>query len=287
MINDKAEKPSSQTLIDALKKASQFNSTETLKTEDIQLQISNDSSTSSLLNKILSKSVPFSELCRYTLGMQVYHNTIHKKSDIENRIYHSDKKIDKTYFPESGGMNVLPYIFNPKTKEYVSYGDWCYNKPDWDFCSKERILIREIPSKTGLVCCISDTTHIPNKAVIIVIGKKNSNYLLLGILNSKLMGFYVFQSTEKGKQRLFPRVSLTTIKNLPFKKEMDSKITSEIEKGVKNIIALKNELTESKLPTKVEQIKQRIEHSEEKINQLVYELYELTDEEIKIVGGEK
>ncbi|MDO8999697.1 MAG: hypothetical protein Q7W45_08030 [Bacteroidota bacterium] len=31
--------------------------------------------------------------------------------------------------------------------------------------------------------------------------------------------------------------------------------------------------------------KQRIEHSEEKINQLVYELYQLTPEEIAIVEG--
>jgi hypothetical protein len=38
-----------------------------------------------------------------------------------------------------------------------------------------------------------------------------------------------------------------------------------------------------KLQTKIEQTKQRIEFSEDKINQLVYELYELTAAEIKIV----
>ncbi|MDA0987176.1 MAG: hypothetical protein O3A55_06220 [Bacteroidetes bacterium] len=36
---------------------------------------------------------------------------------------------------------------------------------------------------------------------------------------------------------------------------------------------------------KTQQIKQRIEHSEDKINKLVYELYKLTPEEIKIVEG--
>ena len=38
-----------------------------------------------------------------------------------------------------------------------------------------------------------------------------------------------------------------------------------------------------KLQTKIDQIKQRIEHAEDKINQLVYELYELTPEEIAII----
>ena len=37
------------------------------------------------------------------------------------------------------------------------------------------------------------------------------------------------------------------------------------------------------MPNKIEQIKQRIAHSEDKINTLVYELYDLTEEEIKII----
>src|SRR3990172_5741966 len=118
---------------------------------------------------------------------------------------------------------------------------------------------------------------------MIVLGKKISNRALLGILNSRLMGFYVFNSTEKGKQRLFPRVSLTTIKNLPIKSNFNSKLLSAIEKEVKSVIALQSDMKEEKLQNKIEQIKQRIAHSEEKINELVYELYELTPEEIKIV----
>jgi hypothetical protein len=42
-------------------------------------------------------------------------------------------------------------------------------------------------------------------------------------------------------------------------------------------------LPEAKLPEKIEQLKSRIAHSEDKINQLVYELYELTPEEVKII----
>ena len=51
------------------------------------------------------------------------------------------------------------------------------------------------------------------------------------------------------------------------------------------LLKLNEELKEIKLQTKIDQVKQRIEHSEEKINQLVYELYELTPEEIAIVEG--
>ena len=42
-------------------------------------------------------------------------------------------------------------------------------------------------------------------------------------------------------------------------------------------------IKDAKLQTKVEQIKQRIEHSEDKINQLVYELYNLSEWDIKMI----
>jgi uncharacterized membrane protein len=60
----------------------------------------------------------------------------------------------------------------------------------------------------------------------------------------------------------------------------------EIVKHVDLLLKLNAELPEAKLPEKIEQIKSRIAYSEDKINQLVYELYELTEEEIKIIENE-
>jgi len=37
------------------------------------------------------------------------------------------------------------------------------------------------------------------------------------------------------------------------------------------------------LPNQIEQIKSRIEYCEDKINEIVYELYGLTEEEVKII----
>lgn len=283
IVDDKSNKPTSNTLKEASDSASTKNIQDILNNENYVFTVTQTSDSDSILEKITSGSIKVSEVCSYTLGMQVYHNTMHKKSDIENRIYHSVTKKDKTFFQESGGTNVKRYHFIEKYGEYVSYGDWCYNKPDWKFCTKERILIREIPSKSGLVCCLTDKTHVPNKAIIIVIAEKTTNQFLLGVLNSKLMGYYVFNSTEKGKQRLFPRVSLTTIRNLPFKEKPNAKLKAEIEKNVSLISELYSELALTNLQSKQALIIQRIEHAEDKINQLVYELYELTPEEIAII----
>jgi len=283
IINDKETKPNNETLINAVSTPLNLQIEEILKINDFQLRININSDLTKIIEKIESGSKKLSELSSYTLGMQVYHNSIHKKIDIDNRIYHSKIKINETFYPESGGSNIKRYSFLSNFKEFVSYGEWCYNKPDWKFCSEERILIREIPDKNGLNCCLTDTGHIPNKAVIIVKGKNIDNRFLLGLLNSRLIGFYIFNSTEKGIQRLFPRVSLTSVRNLPIRISEKQNVNNLIIDNVKLIMGLYNSINNERLQEKIDQIKSKIDYCENRINEIVYQLYGLTEEEIRIV----
>lgn len=55
---------------------------------------------------------------------------------------------------------------------------------------------------------------------------------------------------------------------------------------VAQLLELNKQKHETKLATAVQQTESRIAHCEERVNQLVYQLYNLTEEEIKIVEGE-
>jgi hypothetical protein len=70
-----------------------------------------------------------------------------------------------------------------------------------------------------------------------------------------------------------------------FNTTIQKKHIDDVLKNTELLLKLNIELRETKLQTKIEQTKQRIEHSEDKINQLVYELYQLTPEEIAIIEG--
>lgn len=76
---------------------------------------------------------------------------------------------------------------------------------------------------------------------------------------------------------------VTLFKNIDGKNKTEVEQQNEIIKHVTLLLKLNKELQEEKLQTKIEQIKQRIAHSEEKINELVYELYDFKDAEIKII----
>ena len=115
-------------------------------------------------------------------------------------------------------------------------------------------------------------------------------FYILGLINSTLMTWYHHKRNPKAQKGLFPKILVSDLAKLPIKKNdlKDSKEKSEYNEIIKHVdllLKLNEELKEEKLQTKIEQIKQHIDHSEEKINELVYELYELTPEEIKIVEG--
>ena len=115
---------------------------------------------------------------------------------------------------------------------------------------------------------------------------EGSKYLV-GILNSKLGWFMISNYCTKiqnGFQLIYKYLENLSIKDAISKK--DQLLQNEIIKHVDLLIKLNEDIKTENLQTKIDQIKQRIEYSEEKINQLVYELYELTPEEIKIVEDE-
>lgn len=97
--------------------------------------------------------------------------------------------------------------------------------------------------------------------------------MILCILNSKLIDWYYrTESLESG--RLFPQVKIDRLSNLPIILPMNKPDQKQIETLVDKIIAAKEKNIDSdtsKLETQ--------------LNEQVYKLYELTEEEIKIVEG--
>jgi peptidoglycan hydrolase CwlO-like protein len=77
------------------------------------------------------------------------------------------------------------------------------------------------------------------------------------------------------------------VKQLPIFKltKTSSKISKEIISLVSKLLELNKKLKVQKLQVDSNNTKREIDYSENKIDQLVYQLYDLTPEEIKIVDG--
>lgn len=96
---------------------------------------------------------------------------------------------------------------------------------------------------------------------------------------------YNFINPEKGEA--LAEVKKHHVEMLPISKsEKNNEFEQIIGSLVDQLLQLNKDKQTTSLQSKLDQIQSKIDYFEDKINKIVYELYGLTEEEIKIVEGE-
>ncbi|KLI25730.1 Eco57I restriction-modification methylase domain-containing protein [Brachyspira hyodysenteriae] len=118
---------------------------------------------------------------------------------------------------------------------------------------------------------------------------KYNPYYILALINSKLFNFYI-SATGTVFRGWFLVFSPTFISSFPIKElDLDNKEDKEIHDKlvnlVDNIIELNKKLSSEKNPNTIEMLNTRIQAVDKAIDKIVYALYGLNDEEIKIIEG--
>ncbi len=124
-------------------------------------------------------------------------------------------------------------------------------------------------------------------SVIIQKSKYYELKLLLAIMNSKL-GEYWFNLNGK-KRGVGVDVGVKVFRLFPLPKTTNNdflKLNQEILKVVTELTILYKHMNDSSLQSIIEQTQRKITYFENKINSLVYKLYDLKDDEIKLIDPE-
>lgn len=211
----------------------------------------------------------------YTQGLIAYDKYKGQDSHtIKNRIFHSfDKELDWEKW--LWGEDVRPYAVNWNQKEFINYNGEIANPREKKYFISERILIREITNPKIFAGYTNDEFYNDPSIINILNNPKGEINIksLLGILNSKLATFYHFNSSPKATKGAFPKILVEDIKNFPLPK-IDNTNQEILTNLVDQILSLKKENP-----------KADISELENQIDELVYQLYELTPEEIAVVKG--
>lgn len=241
----------------------------------------------SVIEAIRKCTKHLSDFAEVVWGIKAYQKGKGKPSqkgfESETKNFHSAKKTKKTHRRLIGGSDIHRYYFE-WGGEYIDYGIWLAEprKPEW--FNGERIVVREVTSKGTIQATFIDGDYVFSNSVdgIKIVGKRIEAKYLLGLINSKLISFYHLNTSPNAFKGTFPKMLLQDLRDLPIK-ESKANTRNEIIKYVDLLLNLYVEIKTEKLPAKIEQIKQRIVGNEEKINQLVYELYDLKETDIKII----
>lgn len=261
----------------------------------ISTSLKNDSL--NILEKIKLQGKHLSSFADITRGVHPYRTGGYGKSafidgyqiqkDVQERPYHSkDRKPNYREFIYGKNLKRFTPVM---ATEFIKYGNWLAEPRDPKFFQGERIYSRKILGKK-LVLTIEKNDSIADQQVYITLPKKNFPHInyLSGILGSNLMAFYIRNYFDEANDE-FPQIKVSQLKELPIKEILESKnddlnlIHDKIVANVEKLITLNNKILSEPKNEHLEILKGKVLYIEEKINELVYLLYGLSKEEIKLV----
>ncbi|MCK9256314.1 MAG: DNA modification methylase, partial [Bacteroidales bacterium] len=135
-------------------------------------------------------------------------------------------------------------------------------------------------------CSLPTFTYTEDEAYVmmsfnIIKSKRINLKYLTAFLNSKLVAFWL---KHKGKmQGNIYQVDKEPLLEIPIFNTDNEAVKEQIINLVDQLLQLNKDKQNATLPNQLEIIENRIAYAEDKINRLVYELYELTSDEIKLV----
>jgi len=241
-----------------------------------------------VIKKMEREALPLSSAVKINRGIHAYRTDGYGQSrfgkgpqtkrDKQEASYHADSPVDETYIPELKGKHVFRYTYESSGR-YISYGPWLAEPRTRDFFLNPKIALRKIlgPKLHGTL--VEPPCGLDQSLYILVDQNNNTETLhfLLGVLLSRLGAWYL-RTKYAIYDTLYPWYTKKQLAGFPVKPP-DVRITTH----VKHIIELHKRFAMSKTPDERKVLERQIGVVDGQIDRLVYALYGLTEEEIRIV----
>jgi type I restriction-modification system DNA methylase subunit len=247
------------------------------------------------VTNILNRWSSLSVVARASLGCQAYNRLKHTPEQIKKRIFHASYKIGEEYLPELAGRDVGRYIIDRQRGEWIKYGPWLHDYRTMDWLQGPRILVREIPGQPPyrIQACYVEKTYCNYKTILNINPSDKTTFsmkYLCGLLNSRFLSFLYPYMSNKMLTQSFPRISVGDLKKLPIRTIDFSNPTEKAQHDklvalVDNMLELQKKYHETRMERDKELYERQIKIVDEQIDGLVYDLYGLTEEDIRIIGS--
>jgi type I restriction-modification system DNA methylase subunit len=230
-------------------------------------------------DKIRDNSIPLGEITTiYAGGIATGPN---KREMITNC-----KKNDK-YKPMLEGKDIKPF-YPVFANRYILYERKLLYRPreEYIFLSPEKIVTQRISGGNRVIVASYDDQKFYTFNSTNTILPKNKDFSLkfiVAILNSKLINWY-YVNKFTNKSTLTVNISKTFLEQLPIKQILESEQQPLIQL-VDKMLSLNKRLNEigAKKTDERAEIEEEIKHTDNEIDELVYKIYGITDEEKKII----
>ncbi len=248
-----------------------------------------------LFQKIQSISLPLSTICKVYNGVKPFEKG--KGTPPQTEQIMKEKPFvkegvipDKTFSPLLRGSLIHRYKNLWNQDYWIKYGPWlAAPRNPAIFTSPFKIVVRQ--TGDSIIATLINDYFIARDNLHLIL-PQNIDYNLLyilGIINSKLLDFiYSFLNPEKGEalaQIKKQHVEQLSIRPINFSNPADKARHDKMLSLVEQMLSLNKKLTAAKTDHEKTSLQRQIDATDRQIDRLVYELYGLTEEEIRIVEG--
>jgi len=246
---------------------------------------------SSVVDRVVDGAKGLGELFEVWSGLQAYEKgkgtPPQTARDVAEHVFDRDEKEDENSYHYLQGRDVGRYSLR-WSGMWMQYGPWLAQPRSIGIFTRPRVLLREITGK--LPYCLSTVftyeAYLNNKSVLNILHEDDSAEALkclCAVLNSRLTSLYYKQRAVKSTRRFFPKVVIRNLREFPFPAEISDREKAKLVELVDDMLGACCDLQSAKTDHDRSFIQRQIAATDKQINQLVYELYGLTDEEIRIV----
>ena len=244
--------------------------------ESLKIEFKMTPAEKGIIDKIRSKSVFLSNFGDVIQGITPYDSYQGQSKEIINsRAYHSDIKRDNTCGKWLEGKNLNRYIITWDSK-WLSYGDWLAAPREKRFFEGRRILFREVPGKGRRIqaSIVDEEYYYGHSISPFKPFEQHLEHLeyILGVVNSKLISWYGNLTLSNFGKEVFPKLNPNDIKELPIPSDFGRH--EAVSSIVRKIILAKDK--DRNIDTSEFEIE---------IDKLIYKIFGLIEDEIKIIEG--
>ncbi len=247
----------------------------------------------SLVHKIRGSSVPLANICHVYNGIKPFE--VGKGTPPQTKTIAKDqpfvregRKPSKQWKPLLRGGLIGRYVNRWNENYWVLYGPWLAAPRDHRiFDAPLKIMVRQ--TGDSIIATLIESGFIARNNMHILLPKAphyNLRYVL-GLMNSRLMDFvYTFMNPEKGEA--LAEVKKQHIEDLPIKSIGEAgeslwALHNRVVESVEDMITLQRRLAAPATEHEHTALQRQVDATDFQINQLVYKLYLLTDEEITLI----
>jgi hypothetical protein len=244
-----------------------------------------------IIAKIEKLSTALEHLVKVNRGIHAYRTDGYGKSkfgpgpqtkrDKATCSYHAREALDETYLPELKGKDVFRYDFR-STGKFLSYGPWLAEPREPEFFFRPKLTLRKIlgPKLHGTFI---ERPMALDQSLYIIVSPDDDRPTLkfqLGVLLSRLGAWYL-RTKYAIYDTLYPWYTKKQLASFPMKEKDD---------GIVRLVDRMLEMNKKKhsgkpAPSELDRLEREIGSTDREIDELVYDLYGITDEERKIIEG--